>query len=219
MAISDFSSTGSAFAEAYNYLRERICDGRLSSGDRIKADDIAGQLGLSRMPVREAIRQLDSEGLLTIRPNRGAVVAVLNPDDILELFEMRSVLEGLAIRRAIDRFDEDAFDELDIRLARLARAKNDSNQWITRHNEFHEFICERSGGARLFADVQRLRTAVEPYLRLVLGTPRSDGAVDDHRRLVDVIRQGDPEAAEVVMRDHILETAHDFIQVMALRPE
>jgi len=207
----------SAFLEAYNYLRERIRDGRLKSGDRIKAEEIANELGISRMPVREAIRQLDSEGLVTIRPNRGAVVTVLNPDDILELFEMRSVLEGLAIRRATERFDEDALDELEMRLTRLSRAEHDFDQWVGRHNEFHDFICARSGGQRLFVDVQRLRTAVEPYLRLVLRSDLASGAVEEHRRLIEVIRAGDSGAAEETMREHILETAHDLIRMMALK--
>src|ERR1017187_6467105 len=141
----------SAFAEAHRYLRPRIRDGRLRSGARIKADEIAQQLGLSRMPVREAIRQLDSEGLLTIRPNRGAVVTTLDPEEVLELFQMRSVLEGLAVRRAVERFDEDAFDELELRFNRLERAQNDLDQWIPKHNDFHDVICAHSGGRRLFA--------------------------------------------------------------------
>jgi DNA-binding GntR family transcriptional regulator len=210
-------SSQSAYAEAYDYVRERIRDGRLRSGARIKSEDIASELGISRMPVREAIRQLDSEGLVTIRANRGAVVTVLNPEEILELFEMRSVLEGIAIKRAIDRFDEDAFTTLEMHLLRLERAQGDFSHWIARHNDFHDFICAQSGARRLFTDVQRLRTAVEPYLRIVLGTPQSENALAEHRKLIDAIRQGDPRIAEEVIRKHILETAHDLIRTMALK--
>lgn len=212
MLTNDTAS--SAWSEAYTYLRERIRNGQLKSGERVKAEDIAAQLGISRMPVREAMRQLDSEGLLTIRANRGAVVTVLDPGDILELFEMRSVLEGLAVRRAIDRFDADAFATLDMLLARLGNAQHDADLWISRHNEFHDFICAQAGARRLFTEVQRLRTAVEPYLRLVLRTPLSGGAVAEHRALIEVIRGGDPEAAEAAFRRHILETAYDLIADM-----
>jgi DNA-binding GntR family transcriptional regulator len=205
----------SAFAEAYRYLQERIRDGRLKSGARIKADEIAQQLGLSRMPVREAIRQLDSEGLVTIRPNRGAVVTTLDPEDVLELFQMRSVLEGLAVRRAVERFDDDAFDELELRFNRLERARGDLDQWIQKHNDFHDVICVRSGGQRLFAQVQRLRTAIEPYLRIILVQSEMERAIAEHRELIEIIRRRDPEAAEAVMRDHILSTRYDLMNAMS----
>jgi len=214
--LSEAIAPASAYAEAYTYLRERIRDGRLPSGARVKPEEIAAVLGVSRMPVREAIRQLDSEGLLTIRANRGAVVTALNSDEVLELFQMRAALEGIAIRRAIQRFDEDAFATLEMHLSRLARAQGDLNLWIVRHNDFHDFICAQSGGRRLFADVQRLRTAVEPYLRIVLSAPILNNSVEEHRKLIDVIRQRDPGIAENVIRDHILETADDLIRMMQL---
>lgn len=206
----EFPATATAYEQAYHFLRERIRDGRFGGGDRIKAEDIAVQLGVSRMPVREAIRQLDSEGLLTIRPNRGAVVTRLSRDEVRELFEMRAVLEGLVMRRAVERFDEDSFDELELRLVRLGRAGNDPDQWIERHSDFHDYICLRSGSQRLFAEVQRLRTAVEPYLRMTLVTPLAGGAVAEHRKLIDALRSGDPQSAENTMRDHVLSTAHDI---------
>ena len=214
MDLKSGSSPSSAWAEAYTFLRERIRSGHFKSGERIKAEDIAAQLGISRMPVREAIRQLDSEGLLTIRANRGAVVTVLKPDEILELFEMRSVLEGVAIKRAIKRFDDDAFTTLEMHLVRLGRAQADPDLWIDRHNEFHDFICAQSGANRLFTEVRQLRTAVEPYLRMVLGIMQSGDAVADHQKLIDVIRKGDPDIAEAVIREHVLSTAYDLIRAM-----
>jgi DNA-binding GntR family transcriptional regulator len=214
MDLKSGSAPSSAWAEAYTFLRERIRSGHFKSGERIKAEDIATQLGISRMPVREAIRQLDSEGLLTIRANRGAVVTVLKPDEILELFEMRSVLEGVAIKRAIKRFDDDAFTTLEMHLVRLGRAQADPDLWIDRHNEFHDFICAQSGANRLFTEVRQLRTAVEPYLRMVLGIMQSGDAVADHQKLIDVIRKGDPDIAEAVIREHVLSTAYDLIRAM-----
>jgi DNA-binding GntR family transcriptional regulator len=214
MSLSSTTGHSSAWGEAYAFLRDKIREGHFKSGDRIKAEEIASQLGLSRMPVREAIRQLDSEGLLTIRANRGAVVTVLKPDEIVELFEMRSVLEGIAIRRAMNFFDEDAFAALDMYLVRLGRAQADPDLWIERHNEFHDFICAQSGAERLFAEVRRLRTAVEPYLRMSLGVIQSDDAVAEHQKLIDVIRQGDPDEAEAAIREHVLSTAFDLINAM-----
>src|SRR6516225_1896826 len=90
----------SAQEEAWRFIRERILMGVFPGGLRLSPQRLADDLGSSRMPVREALLQLDAEGLVTIRPNRSAVVTVLTADDILELFEMRSVLEALAARLA-----------------------------------------------------------------------------------------------------------------------
>lgn len=84
---------------AYIHLQDRIVSGALPGGTRLKPEPIAQQLGISRMPVREAIRQLNAEGYVTIMPNRGAVVTNRTPEDVIELFEMRAVLEGS--RRAL----------------------------------------------------------------------------------------------------------------------
>jgi DNA-binding GntR family transcriptional regulator len=212
MTIHDDSRpAASAYEQAYAFLRQRIRDGRLPGGARVKAEEAAAELGVSRMPVREAIRRLDSEGLLTIRPNRGAVVTALGPEEIVELFEMRAALEGVAIRRAVPRFDEDALVELELLLAGLERARRDVDRWIARHNEFHDLICARSGGRRLAAEVQRLRAAVEPYLRIGLDRAGADGGAAEHRALLEAIRGGDPDVAERVMREHVLSTAHELV--------
>jgi DNA-binding GntR family transcriptional regulator len=212
----DEQTPSSAVGEAYDYLRRRIRDGQLQSGVRIKAEEVAAELGISRMPVREAIRQLDTEGLVTIRPNRGAVVTRLSPDEILEVFEMRAALEGIAIRRAIPRFNEDKFEEIGLILSRLDRARPDIDQWILRHSEFHDFICQQSSAYRLCGEVQRLRAAVEPYLRMVmLQSELASGSTEEHRQLIEVIRAGHEETAERVMRTHILETAHELIAALA----
>ena len=105
---------------------------------------------------------------MTIRPNRGAIVVELNSDKLLELFEMRAVLEGLAARRGVERLDEDAEDRLFLAMRRLGRAKS-VDGFILQHNGFHIAVCELGsiGGAqgRLATEAERLRASVEPYLR------------------------------------------------------
>ncbi len=128
---------GSAEAEAYAYLMQRIRRGVLAPGVRIRAEEVAEEIGMSRMPVREALRRLDSEGLVTLRPNRGAVVTGYEADEILELFEIRSVLEGLAARLAAPRFSAHQRDESMDRLTRMIRAEGDIDLWIARHQDLH----------------------------------------------------------------------------------
>lgn len=209
----------SAQHQAYLFLRDQIQAGRLSGGSRIKPEDIAAELGISRMPVREAIRQLDTEGLLTIRPNRGAIVTVFSADRLSELFEMRAVLEGLCARRATVNFDEDAADELTLLLNRLNRASGDIDLWIVRHEAFHDFICERADRPHVLAEVRKLRAAVEPYLRLSQTHPVTMGdSGRQHKELIDVLCTRDPDRAEVVMRHHIDSTAAEFIPALNHRP-
>jgi DNA-binding GntR family transcriptional regulator len=202
---------GSAFQEAYSWLKQRIRDGRLAGGTRIKAEDVAGELGMSRMPVREAIRQLASEGLITLRPNRGAVVTALSSDDMREILEMRAALEGLAARRAAQRATAADLAELEEDLRRLNAASADMDLWIARHDRLHERIAEMAGAPRLAAEIRQLRTAMEPCLRLGVAGPKMAEAMADHARLLAALASRDPERAEVCMREHVEETARAML--------
>ena len=199
------SPLASAQQQAYMFLREQIQGGRLAWGQRIRLEDVAAELGISRMPIREAIRQLDTEGLLTIRPNRGAVVTMFSSGHLTELFEMR----------AATAFDEDAGDELTLLVNRLNRAQGNTDLWIERHEAFHDFICQRADRPHVLIEVRRLRAAVEPYLRLSLMHPvLNEDTARQHRELVDVMLTRDPERAEAAMRHHVESTAADFVTAL-----
>ena len=205
----------SAQQQAYRFLREQIQAGGMPGGARVKPEDVAAELGISRMPVREAIRQLDTEGLLTIRPNRGAIVTVFSPDRLSELFEMRAVLEGLCARRAAATFDDDAGDELTLLLSRLNRAQGTIDLWIERHEAFHDYICQRANRPLLLAEVRKLRALVEPYLRLSQTHPVTMGdSARQHKDLMDALLTRDQDVAETVMRRHIDSTAAEFIPAL-----
>jgi DNA-binding GntR family transcriptional regulator len=190
--------------EAYVHLREGILSGRYPGGTRLNLDEVARAVGASRMPVREAIRQLAAEGLLTIRPNRGVVVTQLTADDILELFETRSVLEGLAARVAAPRIDADALDELRAILARMERARGAAATWLRHHDEFHAAICRWSGRQRLVEQTTLVRRMIEPYLRVHAGVydpPEIGGS--EHASLIEALGSRDPARAEAAVRRHV----------------
>jgi DNA-binding GntR family transcriptional regulator len=193
---------------AYIHLQDQIVSGALAEGSRLKPEALAQDLGISRMPVREAIRQLNAEGYVTIRPNRGAIVTSRTPEQVLELFEMRAVLEGLAARIAAELGVSDALDDLDLSLARLRRLRHDHVAWVERHDEFHDELCRLSGRERLCTAIRRLRLAVRPYLRLYLRThSEPEIAGHEHERILDAIRSRNGKRAETVMRVHVMANA------------
>src|ERR1700722_1081209 len=112
-------STPTAEEEAYEHILVQIRSGRYAPNDRLIPEEIAADAGMSRMPVREAFRRLAAEGLVTIRPNRGCVVSGLPLDEIFEVFEVRSVLEGLAVRLAMPKIDRSVLADLRLQLKRM----------------------------------------------------------------------------------------------------
>jgi Mn-dependent DtxR family transcriptional regulator len=128
----------SARQEVSAFLRSRILSGHFPAGHRLKTSDIAHLLGVSRMPVRDALQVLHSEGLVILRPNRGAVVASLTTNDIVDHFEMRAVLEGLAARVACKKPSDAVLDSLDSILGRMDRVREERRVWLEHHAAFHE---------------------------------------------------------------------------------
>jgi DNA-binding GntR family transcriptional regulator len=160
------------------------------------------------MPIREAIRQLDAEGYVTIRPNRGAVVTNRTPEQVVELFEIRAALEGLAMRLSIPHVTDDAIEDLKLELARLRRLESNAVAWVDRHDQFHDMICQLSHRPRLCADITRLRLAVKPYLRLYLkhhAKPEIKGY--EHEHILEALQSGNGGRAERVMREHVMVNA------------
>ena len=207
---------------ACQFLRTRILSGHYSGGDRINPARVAEALGISRMPVREALRQLDAEGLVTIRPNRGAIVTVLTAADVRELFEIRAALEGMAGRLAAPHLSEDVLDDLEYRRIRMDRVRGDSREWLLRHDQFHDFLCRQARRPRLAAEIARHRAAVQPYLAMYIsrhGSPEMQGY--GHEAVIDALRSGSASRTERCLRDHIMRAARgviDFLECIERQP-
>jgi len=190
---------------AFEYLKGEILSGRLPGGTPVRQEAIAARLGISRIPVRDAITHLVASGLLTYESNRRVIVTVLNEKDLVELFEMRAVLEGLAARHAIARLSDEDFSQLSWLAARMDKTEKSEDQWIPIHHEFHNLLCRRAAMTQLLVEIQRLRQRVEPYVRVLISL---DGAAElrtsRHNQLVNSIaRNRDPDHAEEVVRKHI----------------
>lgn len=209
-SLSSPSPTAStAEEEAYLYLHKALRLGQYKAGERLIPEDIAAEIGMSRMPVREAFRRLAADGLVTLRPNRGCVVAGLTLDELNEAFEIRSVLEGLAVRLVAPRLTADHFEELDRLLLRMERAgEAGSSDWVLRHQEFHAYIYTLSGRPKLIRQIATLHVAIEPYMRIWFDyVEKPLSAREEHQNLIDALKSGDCAETERVMEDHVLGTA------------
>jgi DNA-binding GntR family transcriptional regulator len=195
--------------EAYLHLHSAIRFGRYRAGDRLIPEEIATELGMSRMPVREAFQRLAAEGLVTVRPNRGCIVAGLSLDEIYETFEIRSVLEGLAVRLAMPRIDGDVIAELERLLDKMEKSGcAGSADWVTQHQDFHNHFCALSSRPKLIRQIVALHVTIEPYLRIWFDfAVKPLSAEQEHRIVIDALRSGDANHAETVLRNHILGTA------------
>jgi DNA-binding GntR family transcriptional regulator len=190
-------------------LRQTILEGHVAPGEPLREEHLAAALDVSRGPVREALLQLEREGLVIRRPHRGAVVARLSRRDLEEVFSLRLALERLAFQWAARRATEGvvALMEEAVRIQARQLPGNVSRQSAAQLDlEFHDLVYEAARHERLHRFWSNLRPQVHIFLlsRDYVGTPDfADIMVRSHTLVIDVIRAGEPERAEKVAEDHV----------------
>lgn len=204
-----------ASERAYDAIREMIVTGEYRPGDRLRESDLSERAGVSRTPVREALRRLIAEGLIDFLPNRGAFVATWDDDHLVDSFEIRAVLEGYACNRAATRIEPEEVDRLvelaDRMEARYRGTAVDLFQITQLNNEFHTLLVNASRSRILVNSVEGvLRVALVHRTFLRFSDADMHRSFRHHRELIDAVRSGDGEWAESVMRSHI-RAARDVI--------
>ncbi len=194
-------------------IRAKIMSGEIPIGAPLRQAELAASFGISRTPIREALRQLQTGGLIEAVPNRGAVVRVPVPWEVREVYEIRADLEALAARRAVSRLDAPKFAELrainDAMYQRsLASESDDAAPAGPGDNDtFHTLIYEASGNTRLSRMLVEINDAFPRNVSaLVLReNPRHrDENFAEHREIVDALEAGDADLAASLMRAHVL---------------
>jgi DNA-binding GntR family transcriptional regulator len=195
--------TGSVAEE----LRRRIVSGEYTGGDQIRQEALAKELGVSRIPIREALLQLEAEGLVVIHTHKGAVVASLSPEDAVDLFEARLVLESMLFRKAVDAATADDVARVGACLAEYERGvRNGADATaLSRLNwAFHTAMCTPARRPRMMAILLSLYTATDRYLRLQIDRPQAKArALADHRALYEAFRARRSGAAARLIKAHI----------------
>jgi DNA-binding GntR family transcriptional regulator len=196
--------------ELVERLRDMIVEGTLKAGDKISEPDLCETFGVSRTPLREALKVLSAEGLVLLTPNRGATVARIEPGAIEELFPIMGMLEALAGELACARLTPAALKRLETMHAAMVR-HFEAGEWVpySRLNrQIHEAIFEIAGNATLSALYQSLMVRIHAVRFVARKTPeRWAEAVDDHERMMAALRARDGQSLSALMREHLRHKA------------
>jgi DNA-binding GntR family transcriptional regulator len=203
-------NTGMVAAEL---IREAIVTGRLEPGQRLKEDDLARELRISRTPVREALLVLQTEGLVEATPNHVALVRSFTPAELVDMYELRALLEGYAVRRAGARITPEHLARLQESCKRFAklRQRNDTVELVKENLFFHDTIREAAGSERLTRMVGGLVALPLVYRSYVWRSPEQfQIAEHQHNQIVAALESRDGDRAELIMKEHIFE-ARDML--------
>lgn len=203
------------------YIKQQIAAGQLNPGDRIVETKLAQELGISQTPVREAIRRLQGEGIITVVPNKGPMVCTLDKKDVFEIYSVRSMLEGLAIRLAVQNASDDELDELERFYHKMKDKLQDETVTYLLDDSLHihETIMGLSRHSRLIATYQSISFQIHLVNRM-LGTKKTkQNEVLQHGELIEALRRREPDAAELTMRKHIYRSYRDFVELNGLDAE
>jgi len=200
---------------AYDYLRSRILTGAIPGGTPILQQQVADDLGISRIPVRDAIKHLSAEGLVRIESNRRVVVAAMTVEDVREMFLMSSVLEGLAAREATPHMTPEVLERLSVLGQRMELAEGHIDDWLAIHEEFHSLIAAQSRMPRLQREIRIMRAAAESYLRAFL-IEHGVGELSSvkHGPLLAALKRRDAELAERAARSHLVNAFAELCEVI-----
>src|SRR5579863_7347157 len=202
-------------------LRDQIIRGDIPEGAQLRQDAIATQFQVSRIPVREALRQLDAEGLIAIVPNRGAIVPALSPNDIEELFSIRALLEPEVLKLSIPHLTQEDFREAAAVLQEYVnelRRDDHVSAWGRLNWQFHSILYARANQPRFLTIIRNVNNSGERYTRLQLylthGIKRAN---EEHHRILELCRQRDVAAACKLLRQHIQYAGESLKQVLEQR--
>lgn len=199
-------------------IEEEVATGRLRPGTHLDEVELAERFGVSRTPIREMLSLLAGEGLVELRPRRGAVVAQLSPRRLVEMFEVMAELESMCARLAARRANEDELAALEDshEKCRQAAASQDTDAYFYANEEFHRAIYAASHNAFLSEQALALQRKLRPYRRLQLRVRnRMQRSLEEHQGIVTAIKDGDPTRASADVRNHVLVQGDRFADLLA----
>ena len=211
--------------DTYQPLREAVCEtlrdairkGILEPGERLMEVQLADELGISRTPVREAIRKLEQEGYVIMMPRRGTYVSDISTGDVKEIFEIRSALESLAAGLAARRIEPDELETLQNLLIEIEGyiAKNDIEKIVETDIKFHGLLYKVSRNERLVNIINNLKEQLARFRTLSMSYPgRLQETLEEHSEIVEAIANGDVSAARDAAEHHMERAEKTYLKAI-----
>lgn len=207
---SDSSDKSSLRGKVFNAIRQSILDGKYKEGDVIRETVIANELNVSRTPVREAIRQLELEGLVNSIPNKETVVAGVSKEDVQDIFMIRNTLEGLAARRAAERITQTELAEMEevLALTEFYINKNDIDHINELDHKFHDIIYNATKSRILKHMLSDFHSYVQKTRKESIATPgRAKRLLKEHTDIYNAIKDRDADKVEKLINEHVKNVA------------
>lgn len=199
--------------KAYAAIKDAILTLTLEPGTPVVESDLAERLGISKTPVRDALQELEREGFVARIPFTGTYVTDVTTTDIIEVFQLRAVLEGLAARLAAQLFTDAELDQLagDLSAAEAALEQGDLVLCSEKNRQLHHAIIDKAGNERLRLIIHNLDDHIRRF-RVLSDQIRGqlDASVQEHRRILNALYEHDPAAAEEAMREHLFSVLQDL---------
>lgn len=187
---------------AYRSIRDAIIWGKVEGREHLTEDFFANRFGISKSPIREALNRLESEGLITIVPRRGAFVTEFSVHDVEEIYELRKALEAIAVRNAVLNSKTLAQLQKSVRCAAAFRKKNDKLNYIREDASFHTLLAQASSNTRLRKILENMHNQML-ILRCRTFELTSHTSIQQHQFILDALSKGQRETAERLMVEHI----------------
>lgn len=205
--LSDYQDTGySLRSKIYHHLKNAILDGVYKPGDSLIEMKLAKELGVSRTPIREAIRQLELEGLVTSIPNKGVVVEGVTLQDVEDIYEIRKMIEGLAARWAAEKISDEQLKELKdiLDLMEFFTEKGNVEKLSELDTRFHDIIFKASNSRPLESVLTNFHHFTQRARLVSVKTGgRARYSLEEHRRIYEALKSRDPDGAEKAVIDHV----------------
>lgn len=199
----------------YDLLREDILRGKYKPGSRLVIDELAATLGVSQIPIREAMRQLEADGFVTIEPYVGATVTQLNAEFIFEVFALLEHLEIISSRAACRMMSAADLRQLAELVSEMDASLNDPNQWSTQNKAMHLYICQRANTPLVLKMMEKVLDHWDRlrlhYLNDVFGN-RIQAAQQDHKRILAAFATRDPDEVERVIHEHNQDALASYLR-------
>lgn len=199
-------------------LEQRIVEGELTDGERLDEVKLAARFGVSRTPLREALRMLAGSGLVELIPRRGAFVRHPGVVELFEMFEVMAELESFCARQAARRVSKGELAELAVavRACELAAEKEDPDDYYHRNEDFHQLIYKASGNSFLTTEAIRLQKRLRPFRRMQLrARGRLKQSMEEHVIILKALEAGDAELAAGTLRSHVAVQGERFHDLLA----